>query len=173
MKAKFQSAFIPKFAMGKRPKGVATVATPGGPRPLGVCFIAANSVCLCRFSGISGFPTFPDSIKREPEPPSFPALKSSRGQLFKDLGPLRLIERNLFRQMKLREEVWGWTIEAQLRAAQLNEDILAFSIREKPRLAGFQKVSGVSAWRSAMIGLKIIQAGWRCKKRGLREKAGN
>ncbi|MDF1811867.1 MAG: hypothetical protein P1V20_06620 [Verrucomicrobiales bacterium] len=95
------------------------------------------------------------------------------GQLFKDLGPLRLIERNLFRQMKLREEVWGWTIEAQLRAAQLNEDILAFSIREKPRLAGFQKVSGVSAWRSAMIGLKIIQAGWRCKKRGLIEKAGN
>ena len=38
---------------------------------------------------------------------------------FQDIGPLRLIERGLFRRLRLREWTFGWTIEAQVTAARL------------------------------------------------------
>ena len=87
------------------------------------------------------------------------------GQFFHDLGPLRLIERNFFRRMQLREMVWGWTIEAQIRAARFGERIEAVEVTERERQGGEQKVSGVSIWRSARIGWEILKAGWRTRWR--------
>ncbi|MEM7699228.1 MAG: glycosyltransferase [Verrucomicrobiota bacterium] len=86
------------------------------------------------------------------------------GQFFPDLGPLRLISRSLYEEMDLRELVWGWTIEAQLRAAQLGAVITSFPVRERPRQAGRQKVSGVSMKRSAQVGLEIAKAAWRVRR---------
>ena len=83
------------------------------------------------------------------------------GQFHHDLGPLRLIERDLFRRMQLREMVWGWTIEAQIRAAQLGAKITPVEIGERPRQGGEQKVSGVSLGRSSKIGWEIFKAAWR------------
>lgn len=85
------------------------------------------------------------------------------GQFFYDLGPLRLIERSLFKKMNLREMVWGWTIEAQIRAAQLGVFITTVPAEERPRRAGKQKVSGVSLWRSLSIGIAIGKAAWRTR----------
>ena len=85
------------------------------------------------------------------------------GEFFHDLAPLRLIEARLFREMELREKVWGWTIEAQLRAAQLGVKIQTVSVVERERTAGEQKVSGVSPLRSLKIGLKIAAAGFRTR----------
>lgn len=85
------------------------------------------------------------------------------GQFFYDLGPLRLIEQNLFEKMNLCEMVWGWTIEAQIRAAQLGVFITTIPAEERPRRAGEQKVSGVSLWRSCRIGLAIGRAAWRTR----------
>ncbi len=87
------------------------------------------------------------------------------GQFFHDLGPLRLIERRLFEEMQLKEMVWGWTIEAQIRAAQLGENIVSLPVEEHPRRAGEQKVSGVSLIRSSQIGWEIAKAGWRTRFR--------
>ena len=41
------------------------------------------------------------------------------GRRFHDIGPLRLIERELFHRMRMREWTFGWTVEAQITAARL------------------------------------------------------
>ena len=83
------------------------------------------------------------------------------GRFFADLGPLRLIERNLFQQMRLTEWTYGWTIEAQIRAAMLGAHIIEVPVRERSRIAGEQKVSHVSWRRTLRVGLKIVAAGIR------------
>ncbi len=89
------------------------------------------------------------------------------GRLFFDLGPLRLIDRRLFDRMGMREMTWGWTVEAQIMAARLGARIRNIHVRERPRLAGEQKVSGVHWRRSLMIGFSILAAAWRVRWRRL------
>jgi len=85
------------------------------------------------------------------------------GRPFFDLGPLRLIDRELFRALALREWTYGWTIEAQIRAVRLGAVIREIPVRERGRLAGEQKVSHVS-WRHTLaVGSKIIAAGLRAR----------
>lgn len=83
------------------------------------------------------------------------------GRPFPDLGPLRLIGRELFHRLDLREWTFGWTIEAQVRAARLGVSVVPVPVRERPRLAGEQKVSKVNLWRTLRIGAAIAAAGWR------------
>jgi hypothetical protein len=68
------------------------------------------------------------------------------GRWFTDLAPLRLIDRGLFEAIAPREMTFGWTIEAQIGAAMMGARICEVSARERRRLAGEQKVSGVT-WR--------------------------
>lgn len=88
------------------------------------------------------------------------------GRWYSDLGPYRLIERELFETMAPRETTWGWTIEPQILAARLGARIAAVPVTERPRVAGEQKVSGVSIRHSLAIGLAIARAGLRCRSRG-------
>jgi len=83
------------------------------------------------------------------------------GRFFADLGPLRFIDRSLFQQMQLHEWTYGWTIEAQIRAVQLGARICEVAVDERPRVAGNQKVSGVSWRHTIAVGAQIIAAGWR------------
>jgi glycosyltransferase involved in cell wall biosynthesis len=83
------------------------------------------------------------------------------GRPFSDLGPLRLISRALFEKMALREMTFGWTIEAQVRAAHHDAAICEVPVQERRRLAGEQKVSGVTWRRTFVIGCKIFTAGYR------------
>ena len=87
------------------------------------------------------------------------------GRWFTDLGPLRLIERRLFEAMALREMTFGWTIEAQIAAGLLGIDTIEVRVSERPRLAGEQKVSGVTWLRTFAIGCRIFAAGWRTRVR--------
>lgn len=85
------------------------------------------------------------------------------GRLFADIGPLRLISRRLMEAMELREWSYGWTIEAQIRAANLGARMVEIPVRERRRLAGRQKVSRVS-WRQTLrVGGAILAAGWRTR----------
>ena len=86
---------------------------------------------------------------------------------FRDIGPLRLIERGLFHRMCLREWTFGWTIEAQVTAARLGVLMTEVPVRERCRLAGQQKVSKVNWRRTLSIGWQIALAGWRAKRRSL------
>ena len=84
---------------------------------------------------------------------------------FHDIGPLRLIERGLFRRLNLREWTFGWTIEAQVVAARCGAIMTEVPVRERRRLAGQQKVSKVSWQRTLSIGWQIALAGWRARCR--------
>ncbi len=89
------------------------------------------------------------------------------GRRFRDIGPLRLIERGLFHRLRLREWTFGWTIEAQVLAARLGAEMLEVPVRERPRLAGEQKVSKVNWRRTVSIGWQIALAGVRSRFRQL------
>ena len=87
------------------------------------------------------------------------------GRWFKDLAPVRLIDRNLFEAIAPREMTFGWTIEAQIAAARLGAAICEVPASERPRLAGKQKVSGVTWRQTFVIGCRILAAGWRTRLR--------
>ncbi|MEP6955755.1 MAG: glycosyltransferase family 2 protein [Chthoniobacterales bacterium] len=93
------------------------------------------------------------------------------GRRFTDLAPLRLIERRLFEAIEPREMTFGWTIEAQIAAAMLGATIEEVSAKERSRLAGEQKVSGVTWRRTVLIGCRILAAGWRTRTRSARVAA--
>ena len=67
----------------------------------------------------------------------------------------------------MREWTFGWTVEAQITAARLGVTMAELPVRERPRLAGEQKVSKVSRRRSLSIGWQIVRAGWRTRWRPL------
>ena len=87
------------------------------------------------------------------------------GRWFKDLAPLRLIEVELFEAIAPEEKTFGWTIEAQVGAARLGAAICEVPAAERPRLAGKQKVSGVTWRRTFTIGCRILAAGVRARLR--------
>jgi glycosyltransferase involved in cell wall biosynthesis len=87
------------------------------------------------------------------------------GRWFKDLAPLRLIDRRLFERIAPREMTYGWTIEPQIAAARLGATICEVEASERPRLAGEQKVSGVTWRQTFVIGCRILAAGWRARRR--------
>jgi glycosyltransferase involved in cell wall biosynthesis len=84
---------------------------------------------------------------------------------FTDLAPLRLIERRLFDAIAPQEMTFGWTIEAQVVAALRGARICEVSVRERRRIAGEQKVSGVTWRRTFSVGCRIFAAGWRARLR--------
>lgn len=84
---------------------------------------------------------------------------------FSDLGPLRLLSRRLFEQIAPREMTFGWTIEAQIAAAHFDANICELPVTERRRIAGEQKVSGVTWRRTLTIGCKIVAAGYRTWRR--------
>jgi len=87
------------------------------------------------------------------------------GRLFSDLGPLRVVRRTLFERMALEEMTFGWTIEAQIAAAKLGATICEIPVRERRRIGGEQKVSGVSWRQTFAIGCQIFTAGWRARRK--------
>ena len=89
------------------------------------------------------------------------------GRRFRDIGPLRLIERRLFHELRLSEWTFGWTIEAQVAAVWHGAATVETVVRERPRLAGEQKVSKVNWRRTLFIGWQIARAGWRTRRRQL------
>lgn len=93
------------------------------------------------------------------------------GRFFADLGPLRLIARPLFERLELREWTYGWTIEAQIRAALLGELIEEVPVRERRRVAGEQKVSHVSWRRTLSVAVQIVAAALRTRFAGLGRRA--
>lgn len=87
------------------------------------------------------------------------------GRWFRDLAPLRLIDRQLFEAIAPQEMTFGWTIEAQIGAALLGATIVEVPAHERVRLAGEQKVSGVTWRRTFVIGCRIMAAGLRARAR--------
>jgi hypothetical protein len=86
------------------------------------------------------------------------------GRPFSDLGPLRMISRRLFEKIAPQEMTFGWTIEAQIAAARLGAPICEIPVSERRRIAGNQKVSGVTWQRTLSVGCHIVAAGHRARR---------
>jgi glycosyltransferase involved in cell wall biosynthesis len=69
-----------------------------------------------------------------------------------DLGPLRAIDRSAYERINMKDRAFGWTIEMQIRAIQLQLKIVEVPISWFPRHAGKSKVSGTVSG--------VIGAGW-------------
>jgi hypothetical protein len=59
-----------------------------------------------------------------------------------DLGPFRAIRRTAYERIGMRDAAYGWTIEMQIRAAQLALHTCEIDVTWLPRHAGQSKVSG-------------------------------
>ncbi len=89
------------------------------------------------------------------------------GHVYADLGPFRVVDRQLLEKMAPKELTWGWTIEQQILAPKLGARISTVRVGERPRLAGVQKISGVSLRQTLQIGWEIAKAGIRSAGRKL------
>lgn len=64
------------------------------------------------------------------------------GQVYHDLGPLRLVRRRLFEEVGMEDRGFGWTIELQVRASELGARIVELPVAYGPRRGGKSKISG-------------------------------
>lgn len=73
----------------------------------------------------------------------FPFLiRAGWGHRFEDLGPFRAIRRESLGAIGMTDRAFGWTIEMQIRAVELNLRILEIPIRCRARRRGKSKISG-------------------------------
>ena len=63
------------------------------------------------------------------------------GYRYTDLGPFRAIRRDLLDSIGMRDRRYGWTVEMQLRAAQLRARVVEVPVRYRKRV-GRSKISG-------------------------------
>ena len=89
------------------------------------------------------------------------------GTLYRDLGPFRLIDASLYNRIAPKETTWGWTIEPQVVAPRLGANTVEVTVTERSRIAGEQKVTGVSLSQTVRIGREIVLAAWRSRIREL------
>jgi glycosyltransferase involved in cell wall biosynthesis len=69
-----------------------------------------------------------------------------------DLGPLRAIDRASYELIDMQDRAFGWTIEMQIRAIQLDLKTVEVPVKWFPRYAGKSKVSGTVSG--------VLGAGW-------------
>lgn len=81
-----------------------------------------------------------------------------------DLGPFRAIRRIAYERIGMRDRAYGWTIEMQIRAAQLKLRTTDVAVSWLPRHAGQSKISGTltgvigAAWGILSM---IVRLRWR------------
>ena len=75
---------------------------------------------------------------------------------YTDLGPFRAIQLKSLRKLEMRDRGYGWTIEMQVRAAQLGLRICEIPVHYKPRTQGSSKISG-NILGSLMAGYAILR----------------
>jgi hypothetical protein len=59
-----------------------------------------------------------------------------------DLGPFRVVRRDLLSTLDMREMTYGWPIEMIVKAARYGARIVELPISYRPRAAGVSKVGG-------------------------------
>lgn len=81
-----------------------------------------------------------------------------------DLGPFRAIRRSAYERMSMRDRAYGWTVEMQIRAAQLHLTTTEVAVSWLARRAGHSKISGtLSGVMGAARGIlsMIARLWWR------------
>ncbi len=96
----------------------------------------------------------------------FPSVR--RHVIYTDMGAFRAIRRSAFDRLGMQERTYGWNLEMQLRAAQIDLRILEIPVNYRRRAGGVSKVSGDlrASWRAAT---RILGVLFRVGLRGQRQ----
>ena len=70
------------------------------------------------------------------------AIAAGWGRRFRDMGSLRLVQREALERMRLQDRGFGWNVEMQVRALELGMKIVELPVGYYPRTAGHSKISG-------------------------------
>ena len=82
------------------------------------------------------------------------------GYKYTDMGPFRAMRRDVLERMQMQEMTFGWNLEMQIRAIQMNLRIVEIPVDYKRRIGGTSKVSGnikaslQTAWRILRVFLR-------------------
>ncbi len=76
------------------------------------------------------------------------------GAKFTDLGPFRAIKYDVLREINMKDETFGWTVEMQLKVAKLNLRSIEIPVDYRKRV-GKSKISG-TVKGTIMAGYKIL-----------------
>lgn len=77
------------------------------------------------------------------------------GHRFADLGPFRAIRFTSLLALHMDDRDWGWTLQMQIRAAELGLRVLEVPVAHRRRAIGRSKISG-SVTGSARAGAKML-----------------
>ena len=77
---------------------------------------------------------------------------------YRDLGPFRAIRRSAIDRLKMIDRTWGWTIEMQVKAAEVGLVIREVSILQRARV-GQSKISG-TVTGTVKAGLRMLYTIW-------------
>jgi glycosyltransferase involved in cell wall biosynthesis len=76
------------------------------------------------------------------------------GVRFTDLGPFRAISRRALKRLDMRDRDFGWTVEMQVKAAEMGLSCLEVPVRYRKRI-GHSKISGTITG-TVRAGVKIL-----------------
>jgi len=113
--------------------------------------------------------------RREPGALSMPQIIGNRvagllirllwGRVVTDLGPFRAIRADALRRLDMRDIAYGWTVEMQVKAIQLNMRIVETPVNTLRRRFGISKVGGtLKGVIGASIGILGTIARLRCRR---------
>lgn len=87
------------------------------------------------------------------------------GQVVTDLGPFRAIRADALRRLDMRDLAYGWTVEMQVKAIQLNMRVVETPVNALRRRFGISKVGGtLKGVVGASIGILGMIAALRCRR---------
>ena len=87
------------------------------------------------------------------------------GRVITDLGPFRAICADALRQLDMRDMAYGWTVEMQVKAIQLNLKLVEIPVNTLRRRFGISKVGGtLKGVTGASIGILGTIARLRCRR---------
>lgn len=113
--------------------------------------------------------------RMEPGAMSMPQIAGNRvanllirllwGRVVTDLGPFRAIRAVALKQIDMRDRAYGWTVEMQVKAIQLNLQIVETPVNTLRRRFGISKVGGtLKGVIGAGIGILGMIAKLRCRR---------
>lgn len=87
------------------------------------------------------------------------------GKVVTDLGPFRAIRADALTQLDMRDMAYGWTVEMQVKAIQLNMQLVERPVNTRRRRFGISKVGGtLKGVIGASIGILGMITRLRCRR---------
>ncbi len=87
------------------------------------------------------------------------------GRVVTDLGPFRAVRSDALKRLDMRDTAYGWTVEMQIKAIQLNMRLVETPVNTLRRRFGISKVGGtLKGVIGASIGILGMIARLRCRR---------